>query len=206
MYLSDGDIKKALKAGEIIINDFDESRLQPASYDILLGNKFIVHNTQGITAIDPVNKIYPDSREIIVEPDGQFVLHPGISILGTSVDYFGSEKYLVHLSGKSSLARIGLIIHNTAGIINPGHFLNITFELCNLNQLPIILRPNMRIGQILFSQLTSAPNKDYKTTGRYFGRDWQHFADPRETEKRPETSSLDLKRVAPRPKVKARKK
>jgi dCTP deaminase len=210
MYLSDGDIRRALEAGEIIINDFDESRLQPASYDILLGNKFIVHNTQGITAIDPVNKVYPDSREIILEPDGQFVLHPGISILGTSVDYFGSDKYLVHLSGKSSLARIGLIIHNTAGIINPGHFLNITFELCNLNQLPIILRPNMRIGQILFSQLSSSPMKDYKTTGRYFGRDWQHFVDPREAEKRPATVPLDLK-AQPRKgtikiKVKAKKK
>jgi dCTP deaminase len=223
MYLSDGDIKKALAAGDIVINDFDESRLQPASYDILLGNKFIVHNTQGITAIDPVNKVYPDSREILVEPDGQFVLHPGISILGTSVDYFGSDKYLVHLSGKSSLARIGLIIHNTAGIINPGHFLNITFELCNLNQLPIILRPNMRIGQILFSQLSNVPMKDYKTTGRYFGRDWQHFVDPREVEKRPATAPLDLKapssitppvprkstlsvKRSTRPKVKARKK
>ena len=197
MYLSDVDIKKALKAGEIIIEGFDEARLQPASYDILLGNKFVIHNTQGTTAIDPVNKIYPDTREIIIPDDGQFVLHPGISILGTSVDYFGSEKYLVHLSGKSSLARIGLIIHNTAGIINPGHFLNITFELCNLNQLPIILRPNMRIGQILFSKLSSAPQKDYKTTGRYYGRDWQHFVDPKESEKKPGTSALDFKGVPP---------
>jgi dCTP deaminase len=98
------------------------------------------------------------------------------------MDYFGSDKYLVHLSGKSSLARLGLIIHNTAGIINPGHFLNITFELCNLNRLPIILRPGMRIGQILFSELSSAPEKDYKSTGRYHGRDWQHFVDPKEEE------------------------
>ncbi|MEI8249126.1 MAG: dCTP deaminase, partial [Candidatus Taylorbacteria bacterium] len=124
MYLSDGDIKKALDKGEIIIKDFDIERLQPASYDILLGNKFIVTNTNAITAIDPVKKIYPDTKEIIVPDDGYFVLHPGVSILGTSVDYFGSDTYLVHLSGKSSLARIGLIIHNTAGIINPGHFLN----------------------------------------------------------------------------------
>ncbi len=184
MYLSDQDILKALKSGEIIIRNFDDERLQPASYDILLGNKFIVHNTEKTTAIDPVMKIYPETKEIIIPDDGLFVLHPGISILGTSVDYFGSEKYLIHLSGKSSLARLGLIIHNTAGIINPGHFLNITFELCNLNHLPIILRPNMRIGQILFSVLSSAPKKDYKSTGRYFNRDWQHFVDPREEEKK----------------------
>lgn len=184
MYLSDQDILKALKSGEIVIKDFDDERLQPASYDILLGNKFIVHNTEKTTAIDPVMKIYPETKEIVIPDDGLFGLHPGISILGTSVDYFGSERYLIHLSGKSSLARLGLIIHNTAGIINPGHFLNITFELCNLNHLPIILRPNMRIGQILFSVLSSAPKKDYKSTGRYFNRDWQHFADPREEEKK----------------------
>jgi dCTP deaminase len=133
-------------------------------------------------AIDPVKKIFPETKEVIVPDTGLFVLHPGISILGTSVDYFGSDKFLIHLSGKSSLARLGLIIHNTAGIINPGHFLNITFELCNLNRLPIVLRPQMRIGQILFSQLSSRPAKDYKNTGRYHGRDWQHFVDPKEEE------------------------
>nr|AIA18250.1 Acetyltransferase (GNAT) domain protein [uncultured bacterium] len=183
MYLSDRDIRKAVDAGEIIIKDFEEARLQPASYDILLGNKFLVHNTESTMAIDPVNKVFPETKEVVLKEDGFFVLHPGVSVLGTSVDYFGSDKYLVHLSGKSSLARLGLIIHNTAGIINPGHFLNITFELCNLNHLPIILRPNMRIGQILFSELSSAPMKDYKKTGRYHGRDWQHFASPREEKK-----------------------
>jgi len=182
MYLSDQDIKKALQKGEIVIQSFDEARLQPASYDILLGNKFVVSSTESTIAIDPVNKIFPETKEIIIPDSGMFVLHPGISILGTSVDYFGSDKYLIHLSGKSSLARLGLIIHNTAGIINPGHFLNITFELCNLNRLPIILRPQMRIGQILFSQLTSKPTKDYKSTGRYHNRDWQHFVDPKEEE------------------------
>jgi dCTP deaminase len=182
MFLSDQDIRKAIKDGQIIINDFDETRLQPASYDILLGNKFIIHNTQSIAAIDPVKKLYPETREIIIEQDGTFILHPGVNVLGTSVDYFGSDDYLIHLSGKSSLARIGLIIHNTAGIINPGHFLNITFELCNMNQVPIILRPGMRIGQILFSKLSSSPKKDYKSTGRYFGRDWNHFVDPKEEE------------------------
>ncbi|MDP3962534.1 MAG: dCTP deaminase [bacterium] len=182
MYLSDTDIRKAVKKGEIVIKPFDEARLQPASYDVLLGNKFMTHNTQSTVAIDPVRKIFPEVKEIIVPDDSTFILHPGVSILGTSVDFFGSDKFLIHLSGKSSLARIGLIVHNTAGLINPGHFLNITFELCNLNSLPIILRPNMRIGQILFSELSSAPEKDYKTTGRYHGRDWQHFVDPKEEE------------------------
>ena len=182
MYLSDSDIEKAIQKGEIIIQGFEIERLQPASYDILLGNKFLVSNTESTMAIDPVNKVFPETKEIIIPDNGMFVLHPGVSVLGSSVDYFGSDKYLIHLSGKSSLARLGLIIHNTAGIINPGHFLNITFELANLNHIPIILRPGMRIGQILFSELSSKPRKDYKTTGRYHNRDWLHFVDPKEEE------------------------
>ena len=184
MYLSDVDIKKAVENGDIIIKDFDEARLQPATYDILLSNKFLVSDTESCFAIDPVHKIYPKTKEIIIPEDGLFILHPGVTVLGSSVDYFGSDKYLVQLSGKSSLARIGLIVHNTAGIINPGHFLNITFELCNMNHIPIVLRPNMRIGQILFAGLSNPPKKDYKTTGRYHGRDWQHFVDPKEDEKK----------------------
>lgn len=201
MYLSDSDIKKAVKAGHIVIEPFEEARLQPASYDLLLGNKFLMYDHQSLMAIDPANKIFPKTRELIIPDDGTFVLHPGVSILGTSVDYFGSEKYLVQLSGKSSLARIGLIVHNTAGLINPGHFLNITFELCNLNTIPIILRPKMRIGQITFSELSNSPIKDYKTTGRYAGRDWQHFVDPKEEE----AKNLKLK-VASKMKVKAKRK
>lgn len=184
MFLSDKDIKTEVADGAIVIKGYDENRVQPASYDILLGNKFLISNTEGLTAIDPVNKIYPTQREVTIKDGEPFILHPGSTVLGTSVDYFGSDKYLIQLGGKSSLARIGLIVHATAGIINPGHFLNITFELCNLNSLPIILRPGMRIAQITFSQLTSPPVKDYKTTGRYQGRDWQHFVDPREEERR----------------------
>ncbi len=185
MYLSDVDIKKAVEEGDIVMHGFDAARLQPASYDILLGNKFIITDSESSTFIDPVLKQFPETRELVVPPNGTFVLHPGLSVLGTSVDYFGSDKYLIQLSGKSSLARIGLIVHNTAGLINPGHFLNITFELCNLNNLPIVLHPNMRIGQLTFSQLTTPPVKDYKTTGRYQGRDWQHYVDPRDEGKKP---------------------
>ena len=88
-------------------------------------------------------------------------------MLGTSIEKFGSEKYLIQLSGKSSLARLGLIVHNTAGLINPGHYLNITFELANMNSIPIILRPGMEIAQILFSEMSSPPEKDYRKVGRY---------------------------------------
>lgn len=114
MYLSDKDIRVALENGDITISDFDKKRLQPASYDIRLGEKFLVVRPYSIPNIDPVNKILPEYEEIVVTPEQGFILRPGVTVLGTSVEKFGSEKYLIQLSGKSSLARIGLIVHNTA--------------------------------------------------------------------------------------------
>lgn len=176
MYLSDSDIKKAVVKGDIRIDNFDEKRLQPASYDILLGNKFIVNDSYQTGFIDPEKKIYAKTHEIIIEDGEEFILHPGISVLAASWDFFGSDKYLIQLGGKSSLARIGLMVHNTAGLINPGHFLNITLELCNLNNVPIILRPKMHIGQLTFSQMTVAPKRNYKDIGRFAGNNWNNFA------------------------------
>lgn len=185
MFLSDGEIKEALERGDITIKDFDEARLQPASYDILLGNKFIMTEAHTTAAIDPVKGIYPPTREIEISDDEYFVLHPHVSILGTSWDYFGAKgNYLIQLSGKSSLARIGLIVHNTAGLINPGHYLNITLELCNLSNVPIILRPKMEIAQLLFSTLSRPASRGYDETGRYHKDNWKGWAPPAKTQKK----------------------
>lgn len=168
MYLSDVDILKALRIGNITIKNFDKKRLQPASYDILLGNTFVVTDSNQTDLIDPLKQKLAKTRKIKV-PDGEsFVLHPGVSVLGSSYDFVGAKKdYLIQITGKSSLARIGLLIHNTAGLINPGHYLNITLELCNLNSVPIILRPKMEIAQLLFGKLSSPPLKSYQVNGRY---------------------------------------
>ncbi|GAB4144397.1 MAG: dCTP deaminase [Patescibacteria group bacterium] len=176
MFLSDLDIKKALDSGDITIENFDETRLQVASYDVLLGNKFVVTDTYSTQVVDPARKIFPKTHELIIPDDGEFVLHPGVSVLGEVADFVGSKKdFLIQISGKSSLARIGLIVHNTAGIINPGHYLNIVLELCNLSAVPIILRPRMEIAQLLFSKLTSSPSKSYEEVGRYHENNWDSF-------------------------------
>jgi dCTP deaminase len=172
MYLSDIDIKQAVKEGDIILTDFDKSRLQPASYDILLGNKFFLTDSHTTAAIDPVKKKYAPMREVILKKGETFTLHPGVSILGISKDYFGSQRYLVQLHGKSSLARIGLMVHNTAGLINPGHFLYITFELCNLNSVPIILTPGMPIAQLTFSKMVTEPGSSY-VQHKYVNSNWK---------------------------------
>lgn len=173
MYLSDKDIKSELEKENIAISDFDEKRLQSVSYDILLGNKFEVVKSYATAAVDPSKNIFPETHTIEIADDEPFVLHPGKTILGTSKDYFGSDHYLIQLSGKSSLARIGLVVHNTAGIVNPGHFLNITFELYNAGKIPIILRPGMEIAQILFSEISSPIEKNYKEIGSFNGDNWE---------------------------------
>jgi len=176
MFLSDLDIHDAIKKGEITLDPFDMSRLQPASYDILLGNKFVENDASSTHFVDPSRKIYAKTVEKLVRDDDAFVLHPGISVLGLSKEFFGSDHYLIQVGGKSSLARIGLMIHNTAGIINPGHFLNITFEITNQSNIPIILRPGMEIAQITFSRLSSPPSQNYRKTGRFAKDNWKHFA------------------------------
>ena len=167
MILSDKDIKQAVKKGEITLKPFDEKRLQPASYDILLGNLFLVNDAHSSAFIDPVKKVFPKTREIKLKDEEVFVLHPGVSILGYSKDFFGSDDYLIEVNGKSSLARIGLLVHNSAALINPGHFLNVALELCNLNNVPIILDAGMPIAQLTFAKLSAPPSRNYKTTGRY---------------------------------------
>lgn len=175
MFLSDSDIIPAIKSGEIVMKPFDPSRLQPASYDILLGNKFIENDSSSTHYVDPSRKIYAKTTEKIVKDGDEFVLHPGVSVLGLSKEFFGSDHYLIQVGGKSSLARIGLMIHNTAGIINPGHFLNITFEITNQSNIPIILRPGMEIAQLTFSKLSSPPQRNYKKVGRFAKDNWKHF-------------------------------
>jgi dCTP deaminase len=175
MFLSDTDIEKALKNKEIVLQPYVPSRLQPASYDITLGNKFIENEASSTHFVDPARKIFAKTTERLVEDGEEFVLHPGISVLGLSKEFFGSEHYLIQVGGKSSLARVGLMIHNTAGIINPGHFLNITFEITNQSNIPIILRPSMEIAQITFSKLSSPTKRSYEQVGRYANDNWNHF-------------------------------
>jgi dCTP deaminase len=167
MFLSDKDIKQGVENGLITLDPFNEKQLQPASYDIRLGNMFVINDSHTTAVIDIERGILPKTQNVEVADGDEFVLHPGVSILGYSKEKFGSDEFLIEVNGKSSLARIGLIVHNSASIVNPGHFLNIALELCNLNNVPIILRPNMLIAQLTFSTLSSHTKRSYKKVGRY---------------------------------------
>jgi len=162
MFLSDHDIQTALTNGDITIHDFDVKRLQPASYDVLLGNEFMLFEKHKMNVIDPRVPADEFMRHIRIEDDEAFVLHPGDFALAVTRDYFGvGPKYCCHIMGKSSLARLGLIIHTTAGFVDPGNELNATLELFNTNSLPVKLYPGMKIAQIAFCQLTSPSQKPY---------------------------------------------
>ena len=179
MFLSDTDILKEIEAGSITLEPFNEEQLQPATYDIRLGNTFIVNDAHSTKAIDPAKGIFPNTQTIEVTDGQEFVLHPGVSILGYSKERFGSDNYLIEVNGKSSLARIGLIVHNSASIVNPGHYLNIALELCNLNNVPIVLRPGMQIAQLTFSTLSSHTKRNYEETGRYHQDNMKGYVPPK---------------------------
>ena len=179
MFLSDKDIHAAVKRGEITLEPFNPKQLQPATYDIKLGNTFIINEPHSTKVIDPVKGVYPKTQSVEIKDGDEFVLHPGVSILGYSKEKFGSEQYLIEVNGKSSLARIGLIVHNSASIVNPGHFLNIALELCNLNNVPIVLRPGMEIAQLTFSTLSSHTKRSYQQTGRYNHNNFASYIPPK---------------------------
>ncbi len=181
MFLSDIDIKKGIADGSIIIEPFNESQLQLASYDVTLGNEFEVTERHSTVAVDPVNKIYPHMQTVTVADGGEFILHPGESVLGKQREFIGVDhKHLILLSGKSSLARAGLVVHNTAMLFNPGHKFFPTFELVNTNNVPIILRPGMEVAQLIFAKLTSETSKHYEDVGRYDSENSTHFVPKKE--------------------------
>jgi len=192
MCLSDRDIKEALKKGEIIIEDFDEKRLQPASYDLLLGFEFMVFNRHVIEAIDPRKPVENLMSKIKLESeDDFFVLQPHEFALGVTLDYVGvNAAYKIDLMGKSSLARLGLIIHTTGGFIDPGNELNITLEFFNTAPLPIKLYPKMKIAQIAFTKLGTPAerayghkdlnNKYYKSRTVEASQMWKNYKAPSE--------------------------
>lgn len=162
MFLSDIDIEVAIRSGEVKLEPFNKKQLQPASYDIRLGNEFLVIKPHSAVSIDPSKGVYPEAETVELQDGDAFVLQPGMSAIGYSKEYFGSESHLIEVSSKSSLTRIGLLVHNSSGIVNPGHFLNVALVFTNLNSMPIILRPDMPIAQLTFAPLSSRTKKNYE--------------------------------------------
>lgn len=186
MLLSDRDIKAEIAAGRVVIDPYDAELIQPSSIDVRLDRYFRVFNNQKYTHIDPASR--QDDLTEMVEPEGDdpFVLHPGEFVLGSTLEVVTLPNDLAsRLEGKSSLGRLGLLTHSTAGFIDPGFTGHITLELSNVANLPITLWPGMRIGQLCLFRLSSPAEHPYGAAvygSRYQGqrgptpsRSWQNF-------------------------------
>jgi dCTP deaminase len=160
--LSDRTIKEELAAGRIVIEPLDESCIQPSSVDLHIDGSFRVFRNHTMGIID-VKTDTSDLTELVeIEPDGVFILHPGEFVLGTTLERVALPDDLVaRLEGKSSLGRLGLLIHSTAGFVDAGWDGQLTLELSNVASLPITLYPNMKIGQISFIKMTTAADHPY---------------------------------------------
>ena len=162
MLLSDRDILAQIDAGRIAMDPWDPDMLQPSSIDVRLDRFFRVFNNQQYTHIDPA--LQQDDLTTLVEPKGDdpFVLHPGEFVLGSTLEVCSLPDDLAgRLEGKSSLGRLGLLTHSTAGFIDPGFSGHITLELSNVANLPITLWPGMKIGQLCLIRLSSPAEEPY---------------------------------------------
>jgi dCTP deaminase len=173
MILSDRDIKKEIAAGNITIKPYNKDYVQPASVDIHLDKHFLIFDTAKHFVIDPKEPVADLMKPVIVKEGEAFILHPQEFALGLIQEETGvSDKLVGRLEGKSSLGRLGLIIHTTAGYLDPGNRLKMTLELYNAGRLPIKLYPGMAIGQMAFEYLSSPCERPYGSKGlnsKYYG-------------------------------------
>jgi dCTP deaminase len=173
MILSDRDIRRALESGQISISDYDEKNLQPASYDLHLDKYFLTFDTKKNSVIDPKKPVDAMMRSIEISEEEPFVLHPGEFALGLIMEETGvGDEFVGRLEGKSSVGRLGILIHVTAGFLDPGNKLKMTLELHNTAEIPILLYYKMPIAQIAFEKMSSAAEKPYgsnKLTSKYLG-------------------------------------
>jgi dCTP deaminase len=169
MVLSDRTIREEVAAGRIVIDPFDDAMVQPGSIDVTVGNAFRVFRNSRYAYID-VKRPMDDLTELVtVEGDEPFILHPGEFVLGSTLERVALPDDLVaRLEGKSSLGRLGLLIHSTAGYVDPGWDGYLTLELSNVANLPITLYPAMKIGQISFFKLTSPAETPYGAAGNKY--------------------------------------
>ncbi len=186
MVLSDRTIRRLIDEGRIEIDPYDAALMQPASLDVRVDRLFRVFRNSRYPYID-VKREMEELTELVAVEDEPFILHPGEFVLGSTLERVTLPDDLVaRLEGKSSLGRLGLLIHSTAGFIDPGWDGHVTLELSNVANLPITIYHGMKIGQLSFVKLTEAAEHPYGSDGlgsKYQGqkgptpsRYWQNFS------------------------------
>ena len=188
MLLSDRDLRAEIKAGRLVVDPYDEGLVQPSSIDVRLDRYFRVFENHRYPHIDPAEQQDELTRLVDVDVDEPFILHPGEFVLGSTYEVIGlAEDLAARLEGKSSLGRLGLLTHSTAGFIDPGFSGHVTLELSNVATLPIKLWPGMKIGQVCVLRLTSPAEHPYGSS--VYGSRYQGQRGPT-----PSRSSLNFRR------------
>jgi dCTP deaminase len=160
--LSDGTIRRLVAEGRVRIEPFDDAMVQPASVDLRLGNSFRVFHNHRIGAIDLAAPPKNLTEHVVIDDGGSFVIHPGEFVLGTTEEYVElPDDIVARIEGKSSLGRLGLIVHATAGFVDPGFKGTLTLEITNLTRVPIILWPGKPIAQLSFMTLDRPAERPY---------------------------------------------
>jgi dCTP deaminase len=186
--LSDRSLREEIDSGRIVIDPFDRACVQPSSIDVKIGNLFRVFRNHTSAVIDVKQNLEELTELITIPEDGVFMLHPGEFVLGSTLERIAVPDDLVaRIEGKSSLGRLGLIIHSTAGFIDAGFDGHVTLELTNIATLPITLYPLMKIGQVSFMRMTTPADQPYgkgATGSKYQGqrgptpsRYWENFTE-----------------------------
>ena len=160
--LSDGTIRRLVDEGRISIEPWDPLMVQPASVDLKLGTSFRVFHNHRIQVIDLADPPTGLTERVEVDTDEPFVIHPGEFVLGRTEEHVAiPDDVVARIEGKSSLGRLGLIVHATAGFVDPGFTGTLTLEITNFNSVPIVLRPGLPIAQLSFMTLDRAAERPY---------------------------------------------
>ncbi|MGQ0849656.1 MAG: dCTP deaminase [Actinomycetota bacterium] len=187
MILSDRDLRAALESGRLVVDPLGPNAVQPSSIDLHVGSQFRIFANTRYPYID-VRRPMEDLTELVeTRADEPFILHPGEFVLGTTLERVALPDNLVaRLEGKSSLGRLGLLIHSTAGFVDPGFRGHLTLELSNVANLPITIYPGMKIGQISLFEMSSPAQNPYgsgRLGSKYLdqvgptpSRYWENFA------------------------------
>ena len=186
MLLSDRDIRAEVDAGRVVLDPWDPAMIQPSSVDVRMDKYFRLFDNHKYPVIDPAKDQEDLTRLVEVDPEEGFVLHPGEFVLGSTLETITlPDDLAARVEGKSSLGRLGLLTHATAGFVDPGFSGHVTLELSNVATLPIMLWPGMKIGQLCFIKLSSPTENPYgsqKHGSHYQGqrgptasRSWQNF-------------------------------
>ena len=174
MLLSDRDIKSEIDKGRVVLEPYDVNMIQPSSVDVRLDRLFRTFENHKYAHIDPAENQPELTREVAVEGQDPFILHPGEFVLGSTYEVVSLPDDIAgRLEGKSSLGRLGLLTHSTAGFIDPGFSGHVTLELSNVATLPIKLWPGMKIGQLCLFRLESPAEHPYGSAvygSRYQGQ------------------------------------